>query len=479
MSQALLTDLYELTMAFGYWKQGMHERESVFLQFFRRAPFRGGYAVTAGLEGVVEYLNGFRFDDSDVAYLKTLENVDGSALFEKDFLDYLLGMRFVCDVDAITEGRVVFPHEPLLRIQGPLLQCQILESVLLNLLNFPTLIATKAARVCQAAQGDQILEFGLRRAQGVDGAMTASRAAYVGGCHATSNVLAGKRYGIPVRGTHAHSWIMAFDHELEAFEAYAEAMPANCIFLVDTYDTIHGVKHAIEVGKRLRERGQEMLGVRLDSGDLTALSIEARKLLDDAGFPNAVIVASNELDEYVIAEAKKNGAQIAVWGVGTHLVTGGQHPALDGVYKLSAIRDEEGSWKYRLKLSEKQSKVSPPGILQIRRYKKEGQCVADLLYDEASAVPDTPVLVDASRPENTLEFDASFEYEDLLVPVFRAGKQVYELPSLEDIRDRAHSELSTFSLEHKALEEPAPYTVGMEQSLFDLRNELIQKAEQE
>lgn len=277
----LLTDLYQLTMAAGYWKCGKAEQESVFHLFFRTLPFGGGYALAAGLGDVVEWLEHFRFADTELDYLASLEGGDGSPLFERGFLDYLGKMRWRCDLDAIPEGTAVFAHEPLLRVRGPLLQAQLVETALLNMVNFQTLIATKAARVCEAARGEPVLEFGLRRAQGPDGAVMASRAAFIGGCAATSNVLAGLRHGIPVRGTHAHSWVMAFENEPEAFAAYAEALPNNCVFLVDTYDTLDGVRHAVEVGRRLRERGHELSGIRLDSGDLAWLSVEARRILED------------------------------------------------------------------------------------------------------------------------------------------------------------------------------------------------------
>ncbi len=284
---ALLTDLYQLTMAYGYWKTGRDQQEAVFHLFYRHNPFRGGFAIAAGLADAVDYLRNLRFTPEDLGYLGSLTGRDGRALFEARFLEFLGNLRLTCDIDAVPEGTVVFPHEPLLRVRGPILEGQILETALLNQINFQTLIATKAARVCLAARGEPVLEFGLRRAQGIDGALTASRAAYLGGCDATSNVLAGKIYGIPVRGTHAHSWVMSFDTEREAFQAYAEAMPHNCVFLVDTYDTLKGVREAIGVGRWLRQHGHELAGIRLDSGDLAWLSVEARKLLDRAGFaPN-------------------------------------------------------------------------------------------------------------------------------------------------------------------------------------------------
>ena len=338
----LLTDLYQLTMAYGYWKTGCHDRQAVFHLSFRKPAFGGGFTVAAGLETVVEYMETLRFDPDDLAYLAGLRGNDGQPLFEAAFLDYLAEMRLDCDVHGMPEGTIVFPHEPLLRVTGPLLQAQLLESALLNIVNFQTLVATKAARVALAARGEPVLEFGLRRAQGIDGALAASRAAYLGGCVATSNVLAGRLFGIPVRGTHAHSWVMCFDDELEAFRAYAQAMPNNCVFLVDTYDTLNGVRHAIEVGREMRQQGHEMIGIRLDSGDLAWLSIAARRMLDEAGFPQATIVASNDLDEHLIASLKEQGATIGIWGVGTRLITAYDQPALGGVYKLAAIRDGQG-----------------------------------------------------------------------------------------------------------------------------------------
>ena len=348
-SLALLTDLYQLTMSYGYWKTGLDRKEAVYHLFFRRAPFQGGFTVAAGLEAAIDYLENFHFDESDLHYLADLKNSEGGRSFPDDFLDYLFNLKFSCDVDAMPEGTIAFPYEPLLRIKGPLIQCQILESPLLNLINFPTLIATKAARIRIAAKDDQIIEFGLRRAQGIDGSITASRAAYIGGCSATSNVLAGKLFGIPVRGTHSHSWVMVFDDELESFQTLAENMPANSVFLVDTYDSLEGVKKAIQVGKWLKKKGKTLKGIRLDSGDLAYLSIKSREMLDKAGFPDAAIVASNELDETLISDLKRQGAQVGVWGVGTNLVTSKDQPALDGVYKLSALRDPGGPLEIQVK----------------------------------------------------------------------------------------------------------------------------------
>jgi nicotinate phosphoribosyltransferase len=393
-------------------------------------------------------------------------------LFERSFLDYLGRLRFSCDVDAIPEGTVVFQNEPLVRVRGPLLQAQLIETALLNIVNFQTLIATKAARVCLAAEGDEVLEFGLRRAQGVDGAMAASRAAYIGGVTATSNVLAGQRYGIPVRGTHAHSWVMAFDDELAAFETYALAMPNNCLFLVDTYDTVEGVRNAVEIGRRLRTAGHDLLGVRLDSGDLAYLSIEARKILDAAGFSDAVIVASNDLDETIIASLRQQGARINVWGVGTRLVTGWDQPALGGVYKLSAIRGE-GGWEHRLKISEQPAKISTPGMLQVRRFENLGEFAGDMILDELRPAGDARTIVDPGDPTKRKAFSSATKSEDLLLPIFRGGQLVYETPPLSVSRARTLDQLRRLHPGVKRLVNPHVYPVGLELSLHELRTALI------
>jgi len=472
-SLALLTDLYQFTMAYGYWKLGRVEEEAVFNLFFREAPFNGGYTVAAGLGYVTDYLEGIGFDDSDIAYLAGLTGSDGQPLFERGFVDYLRDLRFSVDLDAIPEGTVVFPHEPLLRVRGPILQCQLLETPLLNMINFQTLIATKAARICQAARGEPVLEFGLRRAQGIDGALAASRAAYLGGCAATSNVLAGKAFGIPVKGTHAHSWVMSFEDEQEAFEAYARAMPNNCVFLVDTYDTLAGVRKAIEVGRHLRERGHQLLGIRLDSGDLAYLSIEARKLLDEAGFPDAAIIASNDLDEHLIENLKQQGATINVWGVGTRLATAHDQPALGGVYKLSAVRLPGRDWEYKVKLSEQAIKVSNPGVLQVRRYRTAGEFLGDMIYEERLGLPEQPLIVDPADPTRRKLIPPGAQYEDLLVPIFRGGRLVYENPSLESIRTRTAAQLGALHPTIRRLVNPHGYPAGLERNFYDLKTRLI------
>ncbi|HEY4642789.1 MAG TPA: nicotinate phosphoribosyltransferase [Thermoanaerobaculia bacterium] len=471
-SLTLLTDLYQLTMAYGYWRAGKETEEAVFHLFFRENPFDGGFSIAAGLESVLHYLDALRFTADDLEYLGSIHAGDGNPLFPSDFIDYLRAFRFTCHVDAIPEGTVVFPHEPLIRVTGPIAQAQIVESALLNLVNFQTLIATKAARLVLAAKGDPIIDFGLRRAQGIDGALSATRAAFIGGVSSTSNVLAGARFGIPVKGTHAHSWVMSFPSELEAFDTYARLMPNNTLLLVDTYNTLQGVANAIEVGRRLRKNGHELLGIRLDSGDLAYLSIQARRMLDEAGFPNAAIAASNELDEQVITSLKDQGAAINMWGVGTRLITAYDQPALGGVYKLAAIRNGGGAWQYKVKLSEQSIKVSTPGVLNVRRFEEDGQAVGDMIWDEAGEVP-SDIMVDPLDLTRRKKFTSQMQRTDLLVPIYRNGERVYESPSLESIRARAAEQMTKFHGGVKRFVNPHRYPVGLEQQLFDLKTKLV------
>jgi len=479
LPRALLTDLYQLTMAYGYWKAGKADQHAVFHLLFRKQPFKGGFTICAGLADAMEYLRDFRFEESDLEYLAQLKGNDGKGLFEAEFLKYLGELRLTLDIDAIPEGTVVFPQEPLVRVQGSIVQGQLIETALLNVLNFQSLIATKAARVCLAAEGDPVVEFGLRRAQGVGGALAASRAAYIGGCAGTSNVLAGKIFGIPAKGTHAHSWVMSFETELEAFETYAEVLPNNCVFLVDTYSTLEGVRQAVRVGRRLKERGHKLAGIRLDSGDLAYLSIEARKILDEGGFADAVILASNDLNEHLIASLKQQGAKIGVWGVGTMLVTAYDQPALGGVYKLSAMRKADGAWDYKIKLSEQSAKVTNPGVLQVRRFRQGGEFVGDAIYDETREMPNVMTIVDPSDATRRKRFEATTEYEELLVPIFRAGRCVYEGPTLEAIRARAQEQLGMLHPGIKRFVNPHAYPAGLELSLHNFKTELILRAKGE
>ena len=477
-SLTLLTDLYQLTMAYGYWKLGKAEQQAVFNLFFRTHPFQGGFTVAAGLQYAIDYLRGLRFAEEDLAYLATLTGNDGQPLFAAEFLAYLRALEFTVDIAAIPEGTVVFPQEPLLRVSGPIIQCQLLETPLLNMVNFQTLIATKAARICLAAAGDTVMEFGLRRAQGIDGGLAASRACFIGGCASTSNVLAGKRFGIPVKGTHAHSWVMSFDDELESFLGYAQAMPNNCVFLVDTYDTIEGVCKAVEAGKQLRARGYEMVGIRLDSGDLAYLSKEARKILDEHGFPRAQIIASNDLDEHLIASLKAQGAPINIWGVGTRLVTGYDQPALGGVYKLAAVRDDDGAWQPRLKLSEQAIKINTPGLLQVRRYRDGEQFVADMLFDEQEGIQQPATMIDPLDSTRRKWIPPDVAYEELLTPIFRHGELVYTCPPLPEIQQRAQTQLTHFHAGVKRFINPHQYPVGLEKGVHERKTALILQARQ-
>ena len=472
-SLGLLTDLYQITMAYGYWKTDKKDLEAVFHLSFRQNPFRGGFAIAAGLATAIEYLEILHYDQTELDCLATLRGNDERPLFDRAFLDHLSRIQLLCDVDAVPEGTAVFPNEPLLRVKGPLIQAQLIESAMLNIVNFQTLIATKAARVVMAAAGDPVIEFGLRRAQGIDGALSAARAAYIGGCQATSNVLAGRIYGIPVKGTIAHSWVMCFDDELDAFRAYAQAMPNNCILLADTYDTLEGVRRAVVIGQEMRTQGHEMIGVRLDSGDLAWLSIQAREILDDAGFPNAVILASNDLDENIIVSLKEQGARIDAWGVGTRLVTGHDDPALGGTYKLSAIRKPGHDWEPKIKLSEQAIKISNPGVLQVRRYRRDGEFAGDVIFDEQHPVEGDCVMVDPFDVTRRKVMPKGAACEDLLAPVFRAGKKVYQSPSLDVIRRRTAEQLASFHAGVKRFVNPHQYPVGLELGLNERKQKLI------
>ncbi len=460
-----LTDLYQLTMAYGYWQQGLAERRSVFHLFYRKPPFGDRFAIAAGLPLALDLIERLRFSADDVQYLGGLTGRGGRPLFTEPFLNYLQRLRFTGDVYAIPEGEAVFPHEPLLRIEAPLIQAQLLETALLTIMNFSTLIATKAARLRAAAgPDDSLLEFGLRRAQGIDGGLTGSRAAYLGGCDATSNVWAGQYYGIPVRGTHAHSWVMVHDTEPEAFAAYAEAMPHNCTLLVDTYDTVEGVKNAIEVGRQLRKDGHDLAGIRLDSGDLAALSIAARQLLDEAGFTETAIVASNDLDEYRIAELKAAGAPITVWGVGTRLATAYDQPALGGVYKLAAIANEAGELEDRIKLSEQRIKTSLPGRLQVRRFTEAAtrSPLGSLIYDvdagpASGFATGTPVYLRAAQTS------------DLLQPYIVAGEAVASPTPLSEARAAA---LRNYPVYQSALADGTTFALGISGDLEERRRVL-------
>ena len=455
---ALLTDQYELVMAQGYWRLGMAEQEAVFYLGYRTNPFEGDYVIACGLAEVIKYLSHYAFTESDIAYLQELHSAEGEPIFAPKFLQYLSELRFTCSLDAVPEGTLIQPKEPFLRIQGPLLQCQLLETVLINFINFSSLIATKASRVYSAAEGDQIMEFGLRRAQGPNGGLSASRAAYIGGCDATSNVLAGKLYGIPIQGTQAHSWIMAFPSELESFRAFAKTMKNKTVLLVDTYDTVTGVQHAIEVGKELRAQDHDLAAVRLDSGDLVELSKTTRKMLDEAGFTQTRIVASGDLDEYRIREMKASGAAINAWGVGTRLITAYDQPALNTIYKLAAIKNANNEWDYKLKISDSVIKTTLAGLHQVRRYSTHDHFIGDCIYD-----------IDYGISNEFLP--GSDQYEDLLVPIFKDGQRVYEQPSLMAMQARTRTQLKQFA------QHSGSYSVTIEPKLLKLQQKLGAKIE--
>lgn len=476
-STALLTDLYQLTMAHAHWRRGLDpEQEAIYHLFFRRLPFGGGFAIACGLEGALDYLRHLRFEADDLAYLGGLEGSDGRPLFEGEFLERLGHFRFRCDVDAVPEGTVVFAQEPLLRVVGPIFDAQIVETALLTLINYATLVATKAARLRLAAGGAPVVEFGLRRAQGPDGALTAARAAAIGGCEGTSNLLAGRAFGLPVRGTHAHAWVLAFESEIEAFRAYAEAQPGNCVLLVDTFDSLEGVRRAARVGQELAARGIALAGIRLDSGDLAWLSVEARRILDEAGLGEAKILASNDLDEHLIESLRLQGAKIDVWCVGTRLVTAYDDPALGGVYKLAAVRQGGGAWQPRLKLSEQAIKTTTPGMLQVRRYSDDRGYVADMIYDETLGIGGTHEIVDPMDPTRRRRLHPKMASEDLLRRVVTRGEVVAEPVPIPDLRARAERQLARLHPGVLRFLNPHAYPVGLELGLHERKTALVLEA---
>ncbi|MFH1143595.1 MAG: nicotinate phosphoribosyltransferase [Candidatus Eisenbacteria bacterium] len=466
---ALRTDFYELTMMNGFLRAGLAERRVVFDLFIRGIPENGGYCVMAGLEDAVRFMQAVRFEKGDLDYLR------GMNMFEGAFFDRLARFRFSGDLWAVPEGTLIFPLEPVLRVEAPLFEAQFFESALLNVINFQTLVATKAARVCMEAGRDNVIEFGMRRAHGVNGALSASRAAYVGGAESTSNTEAGRILGIPVRGTQAHSWIMAFEDELSAFRAYAEAYPESCVLLVDTYDTLQsGVPHAITVGLELAREGHGLRGVRLDSGDLAYLSIRTREMLDRAGLTETRIVASGDLDEWIIHDLKVQGARIDLWGVGTRLVTSYGAPALQGVYKLAAM-EEQGAWSPRLKISERGSKATIPGVKQVWRMQgAAGWWEADILgqADEAPAADRGVVGYHPLIEYESKRYTDIVAIHPLLEPVLRRGEQVASPPSLTEIRSRTFAQLERLHPTSRRLLNPHIYKVSLTARTLAMRQRL-------
>ncbi len=482
-SPSLLTDLYQLTMALGYWKTGTQNRRASFYLHFRNCPFGGQFAVACGTSAARDWLAGFRFTPQDREYLASLRHASGGPLFENAFLELLGSLRLTCTISAVPEGTVVFPHEPLLRVEGPILQCQLLETALLTFVGFETLIATKAARMRLVAGDDRILEFGLRRAQGTDGGLSASRAAFIGGCDSTSNVLAGKEFGIPVAGTHAHSWVMAFETEQQAFDAYAASQPHNCLLLVDTYDTLQGVHRAVKVGKRLREQGAQLLGIRLDSGDLLRLSQQARQILDENGLNDAQVVASGDLDEYEIHRLKSQGACIDIWGIGTKLATAFDQPALGGVYKLSAVQEADhpdAPWQPRVKRSDTPAKSSLPGRLLVLRGVSQDRFVGDVVADVSDPSP-WPRAAEPAADQDVVSptdgtacpIESVERIEELLVPLMEDGEVVSPWPSAQQARERLQEQLQALPAEVTCLEDPRSYPVGLTRSLWALRRQIL------
>ncbi len=467
----MLTDLYQLTMMFGYFKEGMQKNEAIFDLFFRPKE-DVVYAVMAGIESVVNYINDIHFAEEDIAYLRSLN------LFDESFLTYLKTFRFTGDLYAMPEGTVVFPHEPLVRVRAPIIEAQLVETALLTLVNHQTLIATKASQICYAARGDSVLEFGLRRAQGADAAIYGARAAIIGGCNATSNVLTGQMFGIKVSGTHAHSWVQSFPNELAAFRAYAHSFPDSCLLLVDTYDTLRsGVPNAIKVFQELRESGHEPVGIRLDSGDLAYLSKKARTMLDDAGFPDTIIAASSDLDEYVIRDLKTQGSRINVWGVGTRLITSENNPALGGVYKMSG-EIINGELLPKIKISDNPAKITNPGYKKVfRLYDKDGMAIADLIALENETIDQKKPLriFDPIQTYKRMTL-TDFTARELLVPIFIDGKQVYDCPDIHDIAAYAQRELASMWDEYKRLLMPHTYKVDLSDKLYNLKQQMLQNA---
>ena len=470
----LMTDLYELTMMQGYFRNKDRNETVIFDAFYRNNPMDSGYSICAGLEQVIDYVNNLHFEDDDIAYLRSL------GIFGEDFLKYLRDFHFSGDIYAIPEGSIMFPREPMIKVIAPIMEAQLVETAILNIINHQSLIATKTSRVCFAARGDGIMEFGLRRAQGPDAGIYGARAAVIAGCVGTSNVLTGQMFGVPVKGTHAHSWIMSFPDEYTAFKTYADLYPDACILLVDTYDTLRsGVPNAIRVFKEMREKGIDLkgYGIRLDSGDLAYLTKKARKMLDDAGFEDAIISASSDLDEYLIDSLKTQGAAITSWGVGTNLITSKDNPAFGGVYKLAAVMGDDGTFIPKIKLSENSEKITNPGNKTVYRvYDADGMIKADLIaladetYDESQPL----LLFDPVETwKKTLMEPGEYSMREIMVKVFDKGECVYDSPNVMDIQKYCKQEQATLWDESKRLINPQVVHVDLSQKLYDLKQELL------
>lgn len=465
----LLTDLYQLTMINGYFENNVHNDVVVFDMFFRKNACKGGYTIVCGIEQLVEYIENLKFSESDLDYLKTLN------LFSDKFLDFLRDFKFTGDIYTVEEGTVMFPNEPIIRIKAPLYQAQLIETALLTIINFQSLIATKASRVCFAAKGDPVFEFGLRRAQGPDAGTYGARAAIIGGCTATANVLAGKMFNIPVVGTHAHSWVQKFDNELDAFEAYAKIYPNNCLLLVDTYDVLKsGMPNAIKVFKDLKARGHKPLGIRLDSGDLDYLSKECKNMLTEAGFEDVRITASNDLDEYCISNLKSSGSPINSWGVGTKLITSSDSPSLGGVYKLVASY-KDGKYEPKIKISEDPEKITNPGYKKVVRiYNTQGHAEADLIMLEDESIDTTkPLTIFHPVYKWKTKTFTNYTIKELLKPLYINGECKYEKKSVIEIQEYTRNELNTLWREYKRLLYPQTYKVDLSEKLCTLKESML------
>ena len=474
LNLSMLFDFYEMTMANGYFRQGMQERITYFDVFFRRVPDGGGFAIAAGLEQLVDYIRDLHFDEEDIAYLR------GKNLFQEDFLDYLRNFQFTGDIWAVPEGTPVFPGEPLVTVRAPASQAQLIETYALLAINHQSLIATKANRVVRAAQGRTVLEFGSRRAQGVDGAVVGARAAYIGGVHGTACAISDQLYGVPAAGTMAHSWVQMFDTQYEAFRTYCEIYPTNAVLLVDTYNTLKsGVPDAIRAfNEVLRPRGITKCGIRLDSGDIAYLTKEARKLLDAAGWETCTISASNSLDEKLIRNLLLQGAKIDAFGVGERLITARSEPVFGGVYKLVAVEDEDGNITPKIKISENVAKITTPHYKKLYRFfgNDTGKAIADYLTIHDETVDDSTPLV-IFDPDATWKKKEVYDFtaKELQVPVFRSGQLVYSLPSLPEIRRYCLEQVDTLWDEVKRFDNPHKYYVDLSQKLWDVKHGLLEK----
>ncbi|MBS6592221.1 nicotinate phosphoribosyltransferase [Huintestinicola butyrica] len=466
----LLTDFYELTMGNGYLENGLADTVCCFDLYFRKVPDNGGFAVMCGLEQAINYIKKLSFTDEDIAYLRDKK------IFSEKFLDYLRNFKFSCDVWAIPEGTPVFPNEPLVIVKGPAIQAQLMETMLLLCINHQCLIATKAARIVKAADGRAVMEFGSRRAQGSDGAIYGARAAYIGGCAGTACTISDKEMGTPALGTMAHSWVQMFDSELDAFRAYAKCYPDACLLLVDTYNVLKsGIPNAIKVFNELRAEGHEPAGIRIDSGDITYLSRKARKMLDDAGFPNAKICISNSLDEYIIEDILRQGACIDSFGVGERLITSRSEPVFGGVYKLTAV-EKDGQIIPKIKLSENVTKITTPDFKELWRFydKTTGKAIADLITCYGEEVDDTKpyTIFDPEHPYKKKTV-TDFTAKKLLVQIFDKGECVYESPSATEIRDFCREQIGTLWSEVTRFENPHEYYVDLSKKLWDKKNDLL------